>query len=160
MNDVLFLFSILCLYVFFLHLCSSFIYIYFFFLMIRRPPRSTRTDTLFPYTTLFRSYHYDMLLDREFQANGIDILGAFSKEAFALAAYSDRAMAAIDEIKFGLDNNDLAIMMGGGSKNPFDRGGLVVARASKIPVEQAQVTLEADLEAKRLNDAAEAAGIK
>src|SRR3546814_1903538 len=28
-----------------------------FFLMIRRPPRSTRTDTLFPYTTLFRSLH-------------------------------------------------------------------------------------------------------
>src|SRR3546814_16437045 len=28
---------------------------YGFFLMIRRPPRSTRTDTLFPYTTLFRS---------------------------------------------------------------------------------------------------------
>src|SRR3546814_20364977 len=27
----------------------------FFFLMIRRPPRSTRTDTLFPYTTLCRS---------------------------------------------------------------------------------------------------------
>src|SRR3546814_11690244 len=26
-----------------------------FFLTIRRPPRSTRTDTLFPYTTLFRS---------------------------------------------------------------------------------------------------------
>src|SRR3546814_6450119 len=25
--------------------------------MIRRPPRSTRTDTLFPYTTLFRSHH-------------------------------------------------------------------------------------------------------
>src|SRR3546814_6594899 len=25
--------------------------------MIRRPPRSTRTDTLFPYTTLFRSGH-------------------------------------------------------------------------------------------------------
>src|SRR5881397_4440779 len=28
---------------------------YFFFLMIRRPPRSTRLNTLFPYTTLFRS---------------------------------------------------------------------------------------------------------
>src|SRR3546814_12802546 len=28
---------------------------FLFFLMIRRPPRSTRTDTLFPYTTLFRS---------------------------------------------------------------------------------------------------------
>src|SRR3546814_5706324 len=31
------------------------LYYVFFFLMIRRPPRSTRTDTLFPYTTLFRS---------------------------------------------------------------------------------------------------------
>src|SRR3546814_16539775 len=31
------------------------IFYFFFFLMIRRPPRSTRTDTLFPYTTLFRS---------------------------------------------------------------------------------------------------------
>src|SRR3546814_18414936 len=29
--------------------------LYVFFLMIRRPPRSTRTYTLFPYTTLFRS---------------------------------------------------------------------------------------------------------
>src|SRR3546814_10273026 len=28
--------------------------------MIRRPPRSTRTDTLFPYTTLFRSAGYDL----------------------------------------------------------------------------------------------------
>src|SRR3546814_5509410 len=31
------------------------VYICFFFVLIRRPPRSTRTDTLFPYTTLFRS---------------------------------------------------------------------------------------------------------
>src|SRR3546814_20024226 len=31
----------------------------FFCLMIRRPPRSTRTDTLFPYTTLFRSHPPD-----------------------------------------------------------------------------------------------------
>src|SRR3546814_18527705 len=34
---------------------SVVIFLFFFFLMIRRPPRSTRTDTLFPYTTLFRS---------------------------------------------------------------------------------------------------------
>src|SRR3546814_1834145 len=32
-----------------------FLLLFFFFLTIRRPPRSTRTDTLFPYTTLFRS---------------------------------------------------------------------------------------------------------
>src|SRR3546814_3332137 len=35
-------------------MCWFFVF-FFFFLMIRRPPRSTRTDTLFPYTTLFRS---------------------------------------------------------------------------------------------------------
>src|SRR3546814_13126741 len=33
----------------------SLYFMLFFCLMIRRPPRSTRTDTLFPYTTLFRS---------------------------------------------------------------------------------------------------------
>src|SRR3546814_7265445 len=35
-------------------MCTA-MYVVIFFLMIRRPPRSTRTDTLFPYTTLFRS---------------------------------------------------------------------------------------------------------
>src|SRR3546814_2820955 len=45
-----------------LFLCSCFfllllMFLCIFFLMIRRPPRSTRTDTLFPYTTLFRSRH-------------------------------------------------------------------------------------------------------
>src|SRR3546814_13516169 len=34
---------------------------YVFVIMIRRPPRSTRTDTLFPYTTLFRSALGDTL---------------------------------------------------------------------------------------------------
>src|SRR3546814_20568490 len=47
---MLFLFvSFLCMFI------SDFVSYLFFFLMIRRPPRSTRTDTLFPYTTLFRS---------------------------------------------------------------------------------------------------------
>src|SRR3546814_12465359 len=53
-------------------ICSYFYLIYFgillifvfFFLMIRRPPRSTRTDTLFPYTTLFRSHRADRCLYR------------------------------------------------------------------------------------------------
>src|SRR3546814_17111585 len=43
--------SLVCLLVFLRVVYCSL----FFFLMIRRPPRSTRTDTLFPYTTLFRS---------------------------------------------------------------------------------------------------------
>src|SRR3546814_1051864 len=37
----------------------------FFFLMLRRPPRSTRTDTLFPYTTLFRSVGGEQFIDAE-----------------------------------------------------------------------------------------------
>src|SRR3546814_14985417 len=39
----------------YLYLCFSFCIPLFFFLLIRRPPSSTRTDTLFPYTTLFLS---------------------------------------------------------------------------------------------------------
>src|SRR3546814_4178581 len=42
--------------------------IFFFFLMIRRPPRSTRTDTLFPYTTLFRSAWYRHWVEDGLQA--------------------------------------------------------------------------------------------
>src|SRR3546814_15534560 len=45
----------LVFYVFFQLLFHSLIVVFIFFLMIRRPPRSTRTDKLFPYTTLFRS---------------------------------------------------------------------------------------------------------
>src|SRR3546814_628916 len=54
-------------------LCFSTVYSLFFFLMIRRPPSSTRTYTLFPYPTLFRStnqiirealhpYHPDLVI--------------------------------------------------------------------------------------------------
>src|SRR3546814_17554411 len=43
------------MFIFILIFCYFVCLLCFFFLMIRRPPRSTRTDTLFPYTTLFRS---------------------------------------------------------------------------------------------------------
>src|SRR3546814_13826681 len=39
-------------------LIESRMFLMFFLLMLRRPPRATRTDTLFPYTTLFRSEGY------------------------------------------------------------------------------------------------------
>src|SRR3546814_8514888 len=47
-----------CVSMLFVHLFVQSVrlfFVFFFFLMIRRPPRSTRTDTLFPYSTLFRS---------------------------------------------------------------------------------------------------------
>src|SRR3546814_19247775 len=59
-------------------ICSCFS----FFLMIRRPPRSTRTDTLFPYTTLFRSAM--ALLGRHY------VFGRTIEEALARGA-GDRA---------------------------------------------------------------------
>src|SRR3546814_13985435 len=51
------------------HVCSL-----CFFLLIRRPPRSTRTDTLFPYTTLFRSQ------SRGFGRPVLDVEGALLAE--------------------------------------------------------------------------------
>src|SRR3546814_10868070 len=60
-----------------------------FFLMIRRPPRSTRTDTLFPYTTLFRS---------PFAPVNVALEG--NVEAVAHPAV--HAVGAVDEIILGL----------------------------------------------------------
>src|SRR3546814_1077549 len=49
--------NFLCLFLVSSSLTIYFYTVVFFFLMLRLPPRSTRTDTLFPYTTLFRSEH-------------------------------------------------------------------------------------------------------
>src|SRR3546814_14214489 len=57
----------------------------FFFLMIRRPPRSTRTDTLFPYTTLFRSqvgFPESRHREGDTQAGGTDLLDVVGRIAF------------------------------------------------------------------------------
>src|SRR3546814_4383958 len=61
----------------------------FFFLMIRRPPRSTRTDTLFPYTTLFRSARGD--------ADGRAPDRSLARQAQALRVGGDRRDAQRSE---------------------------------------------------------------
>src|SRR3546814_1991602 len=71
-----------------------------FFLMIRRPPRSTRTDTLFPYTTLFRSQSEGARLagfapkckcDGKSKARAVDLLDRQRIEVgFGHAAQVDR----------------------------------------------------------------------
>src|SRR3546814_2085319 len=48
--------------------------------MIRRPPRSTRTDTLFPYTTLFRSSGCGLGSSRQAQAASLSMAGDQSDE--------------------------------------------------------------------------------
>src|SRR3546814_14849286 len=62
----------------------------FFFLMIRRPPRSTRTDTLFPYTTLFRSGFRLVGADPAVGEDPPDDLG----KAEALGQHQARAVVA------------------------------------------------------------------
>src|SRR3546814_21063837 len=53
-----------------------------FFLMIRRPPRSTRTDTLFPYTTLFRSWLRGLARRRLFLTDALAFLSRLALRLF------------------------------------------------------------------------------
>src|SRR3546814_5573153 len=64
----------------------------FFFLMIRRPPRSTRTDTLFPYTTLFRSQRRPTTALEEIGA--VEVLEPGDRLAY-------RGLGAAEEISCG-----------------------------------------------------------
>src|SRR3546814_15662644 len=57
---------------------DGYLFLVLFFLMLRRPPRSTRTDTLFPYTTLFRSTQHHggtAALAPQRLGDGIDVVG-------------------------------------------------------------------------------------
>src|SRR3546814_18544344 len=80
--------------------------LYFFVLMIRRPPRSTRTDTLFPYTTLFRSaFLFDfprIEADHRFVADDVGLVGAEAVELGPHRAAIGAEHADFDEIA-GLD---------------------------------------------------------
>src|SRR3546814_20444849 len=62
-----------------------------FFLMIRRPPRSTRTDTLFPSTTLFRSLPLaEVSLERLRQSMDINVTGTFLCMKYQILAMIER----------------------------------------------------------------------
>src|SRR3546814_12736633 len=64
-----------------------------FFVMIRRPPRSTRTDTLFPYTTLFRAL-VDRCINTQFDQPVTVRIHALQAERIATAQILDCAIAA------------------------------------------------------------------
>src|SRR3546814_10026519 len=68
-----------------------FFFFIFFFLMIRRPPRSTRTDTLFPYTTLFRSAPDLPHRPLSRQGDGAERHGAALRQRALRAAVEQRA---------------------------------------------------------------------
>src|SRR3546814_6707573 len=67
--------------------------------MIRRPPRSTRTDTLFPYTTLFRSREEQVAVDEEEGAvEGVEV-GQFLTRPARLAASGTRSEEHTSELQ-------------------------------------------------------------
>src|SRR3546814_9436426 len=70
-----------------------------FFLMLRRPPRSTRTDTLFPYTTLCRSMGYTMLVGNDTKTP----VSAMLVESYT---HTRKAQAEAPADGFGRNNND------------------------------------------------------
>src|SRR3546814_19098332 len=74
------LWSVICIYV-----------VLFFFLMIRRPPRSTRTDTLFPYTTLFRSVRREI----EEQAT-VDTIRARAIAVYSADVLNKRSLITVE----------------------------------------------------------------
>src|SRR3546814_11311926 len=84
-----------------------------FFLMIRRPPRSTRTDTLFPYTTLFRSIFLSRANERQsvvanLQAKVRELGGEPEDDGTALAS-APRAFLGLRDKLTG-DRDDDAVI--------------------------------------------------
>src|SRR3546814_1605305 len=67
--------------------------------MIRRPPRSTRTDTLFPYTTLFRSDLEQLVLhDRAAEGDAHGLVGVVQVVIFPVAVADEVAGTLVDVV--------------------------------------------------------------
>src|SRR3546814_16204443 len=97
---------------------------FFFVLMIRRPPRSTRTDTLVPYTTLFRSDG----------GNGID--EAFVLDPGGLAHGGEQLAAEVAQLVVGIlvgaEHGHAAADCGGGIRHGAHDGRLRAERRLEI----------------------------
>lgn len=103
-------------------------------------------DRCFDLTTRFR--------------DDIVIAGAFDEYEFTIRGYGSQGIAAVEVIAEGFKENDIAIWMGGGGKNPFDRGGLVIARHSLVPQDLVETFNKALEDGRLLKEADNATGIR
>src|SRR3546814_19606134 len=115
--------------------------------MIRRPPRTTRTDTLFPYTTLFRSAAADVVGDlahlllrdaedllRELVAVGMDVLRRADQRVVLLGPIVDADRAA------RLDGNRRHPVVD--HLHPRDVVGLGEGRFDRVRVAESEIDAE------------------
>src|SRR3546814_7943404 len=79
--------------------------------MIRRPPRSTRTDTLFPYTTLFRSPDPDLFICGVLDAIPKDDMASMEHPIFSLATKPDRRVFRYEHNRSDEHTSELQSLM-------------------------------------------------
>src|SRR3546814_18050852 len=101
--------------------------------MIRRPPRSTRTDTLFPYTTLFRSHGTRQGVARDVMNVG-EVGAGRPARGRAVAAHVACAVPAAGAYRAGSVDRRHARAVGGGAGH----GGFSLERSA--PVEDRKST--------------------
>src|SRR3546814_10379704 len=112
--------------------------------MIRRPPRSTRTDTLFPYTTLFRS-RYSGLADFVFAMQGlgsgtITLFGSDAQKAAYLPGVGrgeKMAAFALTELDSGSDVANMTT-----TAAPSGNGFVVDGAKTYIPTDRKSTRLK------------------
>src|SRR3546814_20337609 len=115
--------------------------LFFFFLIIRRPPRSTRTDTLFPYSTLFRSVRlapYDIVED---PISLILQRGADAENIVIAADHPDAAAGFQDALRLLQPGMGEAIVSG----EAVELVPIIVARVDLAAVGAPQVAAELEI---------------
>src|SRR3546814_13092672 len=110
----------------------------FFFLMIRRPPRSTRTDTLFPYTTLFRSRDARAAGEKSARTGGGGSVGACRAvpgldpqqvQRPALVAVIERIVDAVEDLHPAAQRFGVALQRLGARPDQRLDAGIAVVQA-------------------------------